>query len=386
MNKALVVISGGGRQGGAERRFSRAFASLVQRDPTAHYLINRELYEAVRRNGWLAADTPNVHVLTNWRWLPQYRGRVVYLVVHMLEVLWLIVRLRLRLLHFVSTAVHVGAVAAFVSGVRTIVSIISVNFKNVYSPASLPLYRRTLRAATLVDVLSNSIIQYVLASPASYPGLMPKLRVTACSFTDYTRFVPAPTKEPWVVYSTSAFVEVKNPLLAAAVACQLVERHPAVQVFLLGRGGLEAAMRERIAQCPHHDRISLRHEDDVSATLARASVYLSIQAVENYPTQALLEAMAAGCAIVATDVGDTRLLVDETVGAVLPPDAEPITQAALDLLNDPARCAQLGAAARQRATTQHTVERMVDYLQALYADALGEQPSASARYKPKPHV
>jgi glycosyltransferase involved in cell wall biosynthesis len=384
MNKALVMISSGTRQGGAERRFGRAYTVLVRRDPSVHMIVNRELYAMVNRMGWLPDGTPNIHVLTNWRWLPQRQGRMVYLGVHALEILWLVMRLRLRLLHLLGSATHVCAFAAFVPGLTVVMSIVSDSFFNIYSRFSRPLYSTSLHHAKLVDVLSNSIVPYVMQDPISFGGLTDKMRITACSFTDYSRFVPAADKQPWVVFS--GFMEAeKNPLLAAQVACRIVEQNAAAQVFLLGRGPLENAVRAIVGASPHAERITMRHEPDVAPILTAARVYLAIRTLENYPTQALLEAMASGCAIVATDVGDTRLLVDDSDGVLVSADVEQIANAALALLADPGRCAQLGAAARERATTQHTVERMVDYLQALYADASGEQPGATDGYKPRPH-
>ena len=42
--------------------------------------------------------------------------------------------------------------------------------------------------------------------------------------------------------------------------------------------------------------------------LAQNKDILSLQKTNNYPSQSLLEAMASGCAIIATDVGDKKII------------------------------------------------------------------------------
>ena len=54
---------------------------------------------------------------------------------------------------------------------------------------------------------------------------------------------------------------------------------------------------------------------DLAPLFARASVFVSCQRHENLGSSSLLEAMASGDAVVATDVGQTWRIVDERVGA-----------------------------------------------------------------------
>src|SRR5207237_217890 len=69
---------------------------------------------------------------------------------------------------------------------------------------------------------------------------------------------------------------------------------------------------------------------------------------------ALLEAMAAGRTAVATHVGGTPEVVTHAVDGWLVPPDDPmaLSQALLMLLEDPARRAAMGAAARQKVATQ----------------------------------
>jgi glycosyltransferase involved in cell wall biosynthesis len=99
--------------------------------------------------------------------------------------------------------------------------------------------------------------------------------------------------------------------------------------------------------------------------LARTKIFVSLQRYENYPSQSLLEAMASGCAVIATDVGDTRLLLDESCALLIPRDADALAAAIRSLLDDGPRRAALGEAARARVLKDHTVERFAVYFKEL---------------------
>ena len=87
----------------------------------------------------------------------------------------------------------------------------------------------------------------------------------------------------------------------------------------------------------------------------------------------LLEAMAAGLPILASDVGGNRALVrDEDDGLLVPYGDVAATAAALQrLLSDADLRARLGAAGRAGATMR-TVDRMVDQTLAIFRETIEE--------------
>lgn len=79
----------------------------------------------------------------------------------------------------------------------------------------------------------------------------------------------------------------------------------------------------------------------------------------------LLELMASGCAIVASDVGDIRRIGGAATTIVKPGDAGAFAAAALELINAPTRAAALGRLARDRAQAFH-IDRLAVSLQGVY--------------------
>jgi glycosyltransferase involved in cell wall biosynthesis len=95
--------------------------------------------------------------------------------------------------------------------------------------------------------------------------------------------------------------------------------------------------------------------------LSRSKIFLSIQKWNNYPYQTLLEAMSCECAIIATDVGETRKIVDDECAVLIPYDASALRDAIFFLLSNPARVRELGKNARKRLLREHTIERYMEY-------------------------
>lgn len=109
------------------------------------------------------------------------------------------------------------------------------------------------------------------------------------------------------------------------------------------------------------------HRDDVPDILSRASlVVLPSKYGEGVP-QVLIEAAAAGVAVIASDIPGCREVVAEgSNGLLVPPgDAEALADAMTGLLSDPKRRATMGAAGREIVSRRFATQILVDsYSQA----------------------
>lgn len=110
---------------------------------------------------------------------------------------------------------------------------------------------------------------------------------------------------------------------------------------------------------------------DVPDLLARATVFVLPSRWEGQPV-ALLEAMAAGCPVVATRVGGIPELVrHEQDGLLVEPERpQELAAAIASLLRDPERAARLARNARERFQDWLSPEQMARRHQSVYRSAL----------------
>ena len=114
------------------------------------------------------------------------------------------------------------------------------------------------------------------------------------------------------------------------------------------------------------------HVADTREALARATVYAQPARWEGVPL-AVLEAMAAGIPVVATDVGGVRdVITPEVTGLLVPPDdAAALATALARLLDTPELAARLGDAgrewARARSAELSSPTRMAEIYRAVLA-------------------
>jgi glycosyltransferase involved in cell wall biosynthesis len=162
----------------------------------------------------------------------------------------------------------------------------------------------------------------------------------------------------------------QEDLLSAAAL--ILTRMPEVRVVLVGDGPLDGQLRRQAHDLGIDDRVRfLGTVADGARLLPLLDVYVLPSHVEGM-SMGLIEAMAAGRPIVATDVGgNAETVIDGVSGLIVPPRApDRLADAILTLLKDPDRARAMGAAARQRAREHFTVDTMVKRLERLYRERL----------------
>ncbi len=176
----------------------------------------------------------------------------------------------------------------------------------------------------------------------------------------------------WVV-CVGALEARKDPAsLIEAVARGRAAGAPLV-LTLVGEGPLAGALRARAAARGVADAVTLAgRRGDVQALLDACDIFVFSSRREGQPF-AVLEAMAAGRAVVATAVDGIPEALDGGRCGILvsPGDVDAVARALAELAADPARRAALGAAARERVAARFTQEAMVRATVAVYDAVCG---------------
>ncbi len=158
-----------------------------------------------------------------------------------------------------------------------------------------------------------------------------------------------PAREPVEVVSVGRLAEPKD--FATLVEAVGRVRPGSVRLQIIGDGPHRAALEGQIARLDLADAVELVGEiDDVPARLRDADVFVLASRSEGMPIS-VLEAMAAGLPVVASDVGGIHEAVEDGItGILVPPGSVAELGAALDrLAADASLRERLGRAGRERA-------------------------------------
>ncbi|CAB1127828.1 Glycosyltransferase [Candidatus Hydrogenisulfobacillus filiaventi] len=221
-------------------------------------------------------------------------------------------------------------------------------------PAQLEAVRSALEQPVEVVAVDYNFPNVVRAV---YPALAGRIRVIP-NFADTARFRPPPARNgpPLVLFprrldparGAELFLDAVTPLLAEFPQARF---RMAVDD---NRGYPELAARvaERLAAPPLTGRVELAPApfEAMPALYAAADIVVIPSTFSEGTAFSCLEAMAAGCAVVASEVGGlTNLVIPGFNGILVPPRAPDFTRALAQLLTDAALRRRLGAAARATA-------------------------------------
>ena len=154
---------------------------------------------------------------------------------------------------------------------------------------------------------------------------------------------------------------------------RLRRRGRALELWVAGReGDATSALRTAAEQEGIGNGLRLLgHRDDVADLLAAADVFVLPSRREGAPG-ALLEAMAARAAIVATDIPGVGEIVDEEVALLVPVDSpDDMADAIATLLDDPSGAASRAAVANERFRSLHSPSVIAGEMIAFYERTLG---------------
>ncbi|MEK6276634.1 MAG: glycosyltransferase family 4 protein [Actinomycetota bacterium] len=242
------------------------------------------------------------------------------------------------------------------------------------------------RASALQAVFARADAVHCVAEAAKRDalafGLAPEKACLIRAAVDVEFFEPPahriPTEHGFSIVSVGWLRWLKGHEYAVLMIAELARRGIPASLDVLGgdptADTLEQSQRARILHTARDlgvsDRVRLHgnvEPAEVRAHLQRAHAFLHASLSEGLPN-VILEAMACGLPVVATDVGGTREAVRHGIDGFLAPPRDPgFAAAALGALwRDPDLRERMGRAARARVEAEFTLERQTRQWVELY--------------------
>lgn len=224
--------------------------------------------------------------------------------------------------------------------------------------------------------LSGEIAGYLESQIGVAPGRISRIinGVDSARFhpgADRSR-LPAEFAPPgtWVIGTVGRLEKVKDQLNLAQAFIRLAEKVPdarqRLRLAIIGEGSLRAGIESLLNQAGLRDLAWLPGaRDDVPELLRSFDLFVLPSQAEGI-SNTILEAMACGLPVVATDVGgNAELVVAGETGRLVPAsDPEALASTIREYVNDPGRMQAHGAAGRRRVEERFSMKAMVGaYLQ-----------------------
>lgn len=182
---------------------------------------------------------------------------------------------------------------------------------------------------------------------------------------------PVASESPVVVTVAGLNNQKGHEYLFHAIA-GILPQFPRTRFLLVGDGHLRGHLEAMATNLGIRNAVEfMGYRSDIPAILERADVFVLPSLFEGLPLS-LLEAMAAGKPVVATDVdGSHDVVLDGVTGFLVPPrDSEALIKTIASLLGNEEMRSNFGKAGRERALKLYSSKRMYEDYLALYYSLL----------------
>ncbi|MDZ7333335.1 MAG: glycosyltransferase [candidate division KSB1 bacterium] len=183
-------------------------------------------------------------------------------------------------------------------------------------------------------------------------------------------------EDKFIITVISNIRPIKGLEFFIEAASKVTKNCPNVQFIIVGGDAIAAdqlvGYKQKLVQLIRQLNLEnkvffLGSQSEVAEILAITDVYVQPSLSEGF-SNTILEAMAAGKPVVATDVGgNPEAVLHEITGLIVPPkDSEAIANAVITLLEDKELAMRLGQSARTRIETEFSIDRMTRQMEELY--------------------
>ncbi|MEM1212012.1 MAG: glycosyltransferase [Planctomycetota bacterium] len=198
-------------------------------------------------------------------------------------------------------------------------------------------------------------------------GITPEPTPAAYTRTEARVRLGLPMEGP-VVFHTARFHPVKDHALSLRGFGELLKTVPSAWLVLVGDGPERGFIEQQVRVLGLKERVVLTGVRDDARQLLPGADAAVLSSKSEGMSVTILEAMAAGVPVVATDVGGNRELIEHgRTGLLTPPgDHEALGAALAAVLKDQKTGAGFASAAKARFLTNFTESRMIEAYQGLY--------------------
>lgn len=144
---------------------------------------------------------------------------------------------------------------------------------------------------------------------------------------------PKHKEKPRIIFARR-LVEYRGTRIFTYAIQNVLKIHPEIEVTIAGEGPEEEWMKEQLGQIKGVQFIRYSSEESLRVHQCHDIAVVPTRGSEG-TSLSLLEAMASGCAVIATNVGGmTNIILDGYNGLMISPDVEELTKALLRLIED----------------------------------------------------
>jgi glycosyltransferase involved in cell wall biosynthesis len=260
------------------------------------------------------------------------------------------------------------------SGVPLLVTVTGTDVnEDLLDEDAAPIVRRVLEGASAVSVFDESMAAPIMEA---LPSIAARLVVIPQSVW----FEPASGHWPPlaalqrlpgpIVLFPAGLRKVKRPAFPLEPLESLRTRHPTLELIYVGPVIDPAegeALRRALLGYPWAQHLGAVPHNRMPALLELADVVLNCSLSEGGMANSVLEALALGRAVLASDIPGNRSLVEDGITGFLFGGPEELAAKADRLLQDPDLRARLGTAGRERVNARFGSDRETDGYLAAYA-------------------
>ena len=364
INKALIITCDV-EPGGAERRYARFFSHICKEHENIYLIINNKLKKSLEIKG-INLQGNNVIEINDLKNKSLYEN-----IRRFIEIIFISKQNNIKHIHYCIDPNVLALIHAILGMLYKITYSISVvdsskKKKSDFSIKNYYLWKYGIRNAIRLEFLSMGIKKN-LEDMLFLKDIRSKANIIApCSFTDYSNSYNFDRIYDFVFISrlenTKGITDLFDALFL--IEKKYKEKLSIIgKIGIFGKGTLEKEVKKRITELNCFD-IEFGFINNPFFILSKAKYFLSLQRYENYPSQTILEAMACGAIVIATDVGETQKIVKPELGLLTKSEPNTLAKSLLYAIENYDCLSYKSNIAKNFALSNHNIDHYSQHLLA----------------------